>query len=303
MKGVLTMKLTQLQYFIEAAKYNSISVAAEKNYISQSALSSSITNLEKELNILLLERNCKGVQPTHVGDQVIEKASAILSLIDEIRALSPDYQSEMIHISAIPCICDFLIPECLMKLTKNKVPLKLSVHTDESAEIIRNVASGFSSLGLIINEDTVDLGTLEYHPLFTDRYVLYVGQLSPLYNKQSVTLQEALVEPYIAYREEFQTQNTGLSSLFNSIQKPNIAFRTDELSNIRRMIQCSDYVAFFPEKMSQKDIYLHNKSMHAIPISDFDTHISVGYVINPKYRLPKIINDFLKSLTENFESL
>lgn len=297
------MKLTQLQYFIEAAKYNSISIAAEKNYISQSALSSSITNLEKELNILLLERNCKGVQPTAVGNQVIEKAVEIFSIIDEIRAFSPDYQSEMIHISAIPCICDFLIPECIMRLTKNNLPLKLSVHTDETTEIIRKVASGFSSIGLIINDSTLYLGTLEYYPLFNDRYVLYVGQASPLYNKKSITLQEALLEPYIAYREEFQTQNTGLSSLFNGIQKPNIAFRTDELSNIRRMIQYSNYVAFFPEKMSQKDIYLENESIRAIPISDFDTNISVGYVINPKYRIPNIINDFIKSICENFEAL
>jgi DNA-binding transcriptional LysR family regulator len=297
------MKLNQLQYFIEAAKYNSISIAAEKNYISQSALSSSITNLEKELNVILLERNCKGVQPTHIGEQVIEKANQIFALIGEIRALSPDYQSEMINISAIPCICDFLIPKCIMSLTKNKVPLKLSVHTDESAEIIRKVSAGISSLGLIINDNTLNLGSLEYHDLFNDRYVLYVGKHSPLFNKDSITLQEALHEPYIAYREEFQTYNTGLSSLFNNMQKPNIAFRTDELSNIINMIECSDYVAFFPEKMSQNEAYLQYGLIKAVPVVDFDTNISVGYVINPKYKLPKIINDFLNSIRENFDTL
>ncbi|MTI80339.1 MAG: LysR family transcriptional regulator [Firmicutes bacterium] len=297
------MKLTQLQYLIEAAKYNSISIAAEKNYISQSALSSSISNLEKELNIILLERNCKGVQPTQTGELVIDKVKEVFSLIEEIRALSPDHQMDMINIAAIPCICDYLIPECIRSLTKNKQLLKISVHTDETTEIIRNVTSGFSSLGLIINDNIINLGTLKYQPLFTDRYVLYVGQLSPLYDKQSITLQEALNEPYIAYRKEFQAQNTGLSSLFNGIQKPNIAFRTDELSNIRRMIQYSDYVAFFPEKMSQKDVYLQNGSMRAIPISDFDTSITIGYVINPKYKVPKIIKEFLNLILEKFETL
>lgn len=297
------MKLNQLQYLIEAAKYNSISIAAEKNYISQSALSSSITNLEKDLNIILLDRNCKGVQPTHTGQVVIEKATEIFSLINEIRALSPDYQSEMINISAIPCICDFLIPKCILSLTKNKQPLKLSVQTAESTEIIRNVASGLSSLGLILNDKTLNLGSLEYHGLFEDRYVLYVGQHSPLYNKKSTTLQEMLSQPYIAYRQEFQTYNTGLSSLFNNIPKPNIAFRTDELSTIRNMVEYSDYVCFFPEKMSQKDIYLKDELIRAIPVTDFDTSISVGYVLNPKYKIPKIINDFLDSIRENIVTL
>ena len=176
----MKLKLKQLQYFIDAARYNSISIAAEKNHITQSALSSSITNLENELNILLLERNCKGVQPTNIGVQVIEKAGEIFSIIENIRALSPNYQSEMINIAAIPCICDYLIPECIMSLTKNKLPLKISIHTDETTEIISNVTSGFSSLGLIINNNIINLGTLKYQPLFTDRYVLYVGQLSPL---------------------------------------------------------------------------------------------------------------------------
>jgi DNA-binding transcriptional LysR family regulator len=297
------MKLNQLQYFIEVAKYNSISIAAEKNYISQSALSTSITNLEKELNILLLDRNCKGVQPTHIGTKVIEKANEIFSIIEEIRALSPDYQSEMITISAIPCICDYLIPKCILSLTKNKLPLKLSVHTDESAEIIRKVSSGLSSLGLIINDETLNLGSLEYHSLFTDRYVLYVGKNSTLFNKHSITLQEAISEPYIAYREEFQAYNTGLSSIFNNLQKPNIAFRTDELSNIINMIQYSDYVAFFPEKMSHQEVSLEYGLIRAIPISDFDTNISVGYVINPKYKVPKIIDDFLNTLSEKFDTL
>lgn len=298
------MKLSQFFYLIEAAKYKSISIAAEKNYISQSTLSSAITSLENELNILLLERSYKGVQPTQLGEQVIEKAKEIFSIIDEIRALSPKYQEEMINISAIPCVCDLLIPQCILNLTKEKQhPLKLSIKTAESIETIHNVASGISSLGIILYNHLLDLGTLEYHELFEDRYVLYVGQRSPMYNKESISFEEFLSAPYIAYREEFQTQNTGLSFIFNKIEKPNIVFRTDDLNTIRKMIEYSDYVAFFPEKMSQNDIYLQDGLIRAIPISDLDTSISVGYVINPKYKMPKIINDFLKSLVDNIAVL
>ena len=297
------MKLNQLHYLIEAAKYKSISIAAEKNFIAQSTFSSAITNLEKELNIILLERNSKGVRSTQVGNIVIEKSNEIFSLINEIRALSPVHQAELVYISAIPCICDFLIPKCIVSLTKNNALLKLSIRTTESVEIVRNVASGFSSLGLIIDDETIDLGSLEYHPLFNDRYVLYVGQNSPLYNRTSITFEEAITEPYIAYREEFESPNSGLSSLFNKVEKPNIAFRTDELGTIRQMIEYSNYIAFFPEKMSRTDIYLQNGVIRAIPISDFDTRFTVGYVINPKYKLPYIISEFLDSLRINIASL
>ena len=43
------MKLEQLQFFTQAVKYRSISVAAEKSHISQPAFSGQISKLEKEL--------------------------------------------------------------------------------------------------------------------------------------------------------------------------------------------------------------------------------------------------------------
>ena len=78
------MKLEQLLYFSEAVKYSSISIAAEKNFISQPSFSSAITKLEKELDITLLRRNSRGVQPTEAGSAILEKVRGIFSLIQEI---------------------------------------------------------------------------------------------------------------------------------------------------------------------------------------------------------------------------
>ena len=67
-KGGIAVKLEQLLYLQEAAKYKSISIAAEKNFISQPSLSGAINKLEKELGVELLRRNSKGVSPTEVGE-------------------------------------------------------------------------------------------------------------------------------------------------------------------------------------------------------------------------------------------
>ena len=68
------MKLDQLHCFLEACKYHSISVAAEKNFISQPSFSSSITKLEKELGLTLLNRTSRGVTPTPAGVAILEKS-------------------------------------------------------------------------------------------------------------------------------------------------------------------------------------------------------------------------------------
>lgn len=48
--------LKQLRYFQSVVRLNSFSEAAEKNFISQSAISQQIQALERELGFLLLER-------------------------------------------------------------------------------------------------------------------------------------------------------------------------------------------------------------------------------------------------------
>lgn len=67
------MKFEQLRYFQEACKYESISVTAEHNYISQPSFSAAITKLEKELSVTFLNRNSRGVTPTTVGKAILEK--------------------------------------------------------------------------------------------------------------------------------------------------------------------------------------------------------------------------------------
>ena len=51
------MELRQMQYFVSIIDNNSFSIAAEENYISQSAISQQIQSLEKELGYNLLVRN------------------------------------------------------------------------------------------------------------------------------------------------------------------------------------------------------------------------------------------------------
>ena len=54
------MELRQMQYFVSIIDNNSFSVAAEENYISQSAISQQIQALEKELGYdLIIRKNRK----------------------------------------------------------------------------------------------------------------------------------------------------------------------------------------------------------------------------------------------------
>lgn len=299
------MKFEQLFYFKEAVKYSSISIAAEKNYMSQSSVSYSISKLEKELGVELLKRTNTGVSPTHIGELVLQKTEEIFTSMNDITEMTKELShSGEVHISCIPCICEWIIPQTLQNMKERAADIILSVTTAESSLITHNVSSGISEFGILIHYDGLERNTdIKYTPLFRDEYFLYVGQNSPYWNKESITLKELMKQPYIAYRDEFRRYNGGLTNIFGTGKIPNIIFRTDDLASIKSMIAQNDYVAFFPKNMSANDFFIKSGQIRRLPISDKKLEFEVGYIESNKYKTPKIDKLVLEVIKETVREI
>lgn len=299
------MKFEQLYFFKEAVKYNSISVAAEKNFMSQSSISYSIINLEKELGTELLKRTNTGVQPTQIGELVLQKTEDIFKSVDEIVEMSKELQSAgEVHITCIPCICDWIIPKTLQSLKDNTTDILLSVTTAESSQVAHDVSSGISKFGILINYGELERNTdLKYTPLFRDEYVLYVGKHSPYWDKESISYDQLVKEPYVAYMDEFRKYNGGLTNMIGTDKLPNIIFRTDNLDSIKSMITHSNYVAFFPKYMSENDFYVQSGWIRRLPISDKNLEFEVGYIESIKYRTKKVDKIVLNTIKETVKKI
>jgi len=299
------MKFEQLYFFKEAVKYNSISIAAEKNYMSQSSVSYSIINLEKELRTELLKRTNVGVSPTQIGNLVLQKTEEIFKAINEIVEMTKSLQDTgEVKISCIPCICDWIIPMTLLHLQERSADVLLSVSTEESSQVAHDVSSGISEFGILINYGELERNSdLNYTALFRDEYVLYVGKQSPYWGKSSITYDELIREPYIAYRDEFKKYNGGLTNMIGTEALPNVIFRTDNLDSIKSMITHNHYVAFFPRYMSDHDVFVQSGLIHRIPISDKDLSFEVGYVESMKYKLKKIDKIVLNVIKETVKKI
>ncbi len=76
-------KLDYYRVFYETARYGSFSMAAEKLYISQSAISQCIHQLEADLGTKLFHRSRRGVTLTREGQMLLPKIESALSAIDQ----------------------------------------------------------------------------------------------------------------------------------------------------------------------------------------------------------------------------
>src|SRR6476661_10176500 len=79
------MELRQLQYAIQIATEKNFSRAAEKLHLAQPSLSQQLSKLEKEIGVLLFQRNTNSVEITHAGEVFVEKAQEILDMVNQLK--------------------------------------------------------------------------------------------------------------------------------------------------------------------------------------------------------------------------
>ena len=73
------MELRELTAFVAVAEEGGMSAASRRLHISQPALSQTVSSLERQLSVKLLERSSTGVAPTEAGRALLSEARAILA--------------------------------------------------------------------------------------------------------------------------------------------------------------------------------------------------------------------------------
>ncbi len=202
------MNINQLKYVLEAAGSSSMREASTKLYVSQPALSASISELEKELGILIFERTNKGISLTEEGREFISYAKKAVGQYEilEDRYLSGDNDKE--HFSVSTQHYNFAIKaftDVIRKMRPEKYVF--SIHETKTKEVLDDVASLKSEVGIISfsgsNESVIkklfrDYG-LEFTPLMRRETYVYVWKNHEFAGRKEISIEEMRDYPCISF--------------------------------------------------------------------------------------------------------
>src|SRR5437763_12778170 len=110
------MTLTQLRTFLTIAETGSIRAAAERLVVTQSAVSASLTALQKSLGVRLIRREGRGLRLTEAGETYAEYVRGLLGLLDEARnaaAAVADPERGELRIAALTTAGEQILPGLL----------------------------------------------------------------------------------------------------------------------------------------------------------------------------------------------
>ncbi|MFT5722201.1 MAG: LysR family hydrogen peroxide-inducible transcriptional activator [Motiliproteus sp.] len=139
------ISIKQLSYALAVEKTLHFKKAAELSNISQSALSTSLNELEKKLGLQIFERDNKKVLITAVGKQVLEHAHQILLQVEDLQHLADSQRNPLsfpLTIGIIPTICPYLLPKILPVLNLRYPKSQLTIVEDQSQVLVDRVRRG-----------------------------------------------------------------------------------------------------------------------------------------------------------------
>ncbi|WP_421869900.1 LysR substrate-binding domain-containing protein [Motiliproteus sp.] len=139
------ISIKQLSYAVAVEKTLHFKHAAELSHISQSALSTALNELEKQLGLQIFERDNKKVLITPLGRQVLTHAHSILEQVNNLEQLADSQRCPLsfpISVGIIPTICPYLLPRILPLLNQRYPNAQLNIVEEQSQVLLDQVRSG-----------------------------------------------------------------------------------------------------------------------------------------------------------------
>ena len=139
------ISLKQINYALAVEKTRHFKKAADMCYVSQSALSTAISELEKQLDVQIFERDNKKVLVTALGEKFLEKAAQIKIEIDDLYHLSQSEKGLLNYpfsFGVIPTIGPYLLPKVLPALRKQYPNAQIKIVEEQSHVLVDMVRSG-----------------------------------------------------------------------------------------------------------------------------------------------------------------
>jgi LysR family transcriptional regulator, low CO2-responsive transcriptional regulator len=189
-------RLKQLRAFCHAAQSGSISVAAERLYLSQPTVSLQIQALERELATILFERRGPKINLTPEGEALYKLAQPLVEGMDKLQetfaAVCGKLESGELNIAAGESTILYILPEPIRRFAAQYPGIRLKLHN----------VTGRDGMAML-RADEVDLAIgsmlevpddVNYQPVVNYAPVLITPPDHPLAAQASVTLHD--ISPY-----------------------------------------------------------------------------------------------------------
>ncbi len=260
--------LKQLRYFVALEKHKHFGNAAKSCFVSQSAFSVAIKELESQLSTQLVDRTNKSVTITRTGREIANHARHCLRDVEYLVEVAQSNQKPLtgrLNLGIIPTIAPFMMPTLLPKLRKQYPELTLYLREDTTKSIHDYLLEG--ELDLILIALPFKLSNVEVMPLFKDQFSLACHKNTSLLDPENYTLSNLPKESILLLEDGHCLRDHALSACKIRNQDTVSRFAASSLLTLVSMVDSDIGITYLPE-MAKNSSLLKNTDIKTYPMDE-----------------------------------
>ena len=197
------MELRQLEYFEAVHRHRNFTKAAQELHVTQPTVTTAIKNLEKELGVLVFDREGGNMELTPSGEELLRRAQIILKNVDLIydKVLEANtYRRQELTIGIPPISCARMYPLVLNDFSRFHPNIDIKIHDGCNHETIHQILRDDLEIGFIILPDIPNAG-LEFFPLEKGNLLVLLSEEHPLASQETIRPEDLIHENILMYEK------------------------------------------------------------------------------------------------------
>ena len=277
------ISLKQINYALAVEKTLHFKKASELCNVSQSALSTAIAEMEKQLGIMVFERNNKKVLITAEGLLFLNKAKTIKMEMDELYQLSQygkENLSAPMKLGVIPTIGPYLLPKVLPEVRKQYPNFKLKIVEEQSHVLVDMVRNGELDCAVLALPYPID-GLMSFQFWQEDFYWVSHKDECPS-QVTEITSNELELEKLMLLKDGHCLKDHALAACSLQSQVKESEFDSTSLHTLIQMVAGKLGTTLVPQ-MALDQLIHDDSELRAIHLNEPGPHRSIDFIIRPNY--------------------
>lgn len=293
------ISLKQIHYALAVERTMHFKKAADLCSVSQSTLSTALSEMEKQLGFQVFERNNKQVLVTPLGQKMLTKAREIKILMEDIEKLEEDPNTPLntsMSLGIIPTICPFLLPIVLPSLKAHYPDLQLNISEEQSHLLIEQVKQGDLDAAILALPYNCD-GLLTFK--FWQEDFFWITHINdPLAQLKQIANDQLDPQKLMLLKHGHCLKDHALSAC----QLSNISNRNLSATSLNTLVQlvANNLGSTLIPAMSVAQLVNHNPNIAVVPLAEKGPHREIAVIIRPNYpsvkKIELLINVFKQAL-------
>ena len=284
------MNIQKYWAFIKTVELGSFTKAALALQYTQSGVSHMIQDLEREWDVILLERSRAGVQITSDGlkllpyaRQVCEANRELLSELDDLHGL----QSGVIRLATFPSIASTWLPKVIKVFQQDFPAIEYELLLGDYTEIEKWINDGRVDFGILSMPTS---SHLDFTFLENDRLLVVLSEGHPLADCERFPLKALAEEPFIMLYKIGLTEEVSEIFITHGIT-PNTRFSAWDNYAVMCMVENGLGIGILSELVLRRNPYHIVTRELEIP-----AFRKLGVCLKNANNVPRIVNKFLEYL-------